>query len=164
MSDEKTLHAAELWRRYRRTIETRESAAAPEPNSLAAYFDRRLADEEIDQIERWLAENPELAEILLNDEKDPRAIAFSTRLADRALIAVGLPRKSLWAWTDFSQRFALPAPAYAAAIAGLILISLAGFELGNATQRAFADVDTALAAQLLHSDLAIGGGAFDVTL
>ena len=110
-----------LWRRYRAWAETPPDAAAePDAVALAAYLDGAGAEGERAAIEAWLAAQPEHLDLLI-------AARAAQGLA--APPPAGLVRRA-GALVEPPYR-AVPIVAWAAAAAALLLVAVAGFEMGR---------------------------------
>jgi hypothetical protein len=127
-----------LWRQWRRAMvdAAGEAAPAPDPLLLAAYAEHRLSETAAEEVEAWLALNPEaLADVLV--AQDSNVVQASIQPSKAALVrAMGLVPARQAKVVPF-RRTVQPAPAWRVAMgrvavaASLLVVSLIGFTLGT---------------------------------
>ncbi|HXA70201.1 MAG TPA: hypothetical protein VNW24_07120 [Stellaceae bacterium] len=127
-----------LWRHWRRAMSSAagEAAPAPDPLLLAAYAEHRLSETAAEQVEAWLAVNPEaLADVLA--ARESKLGQPSVQPPEAALVrAMGLVPGVTSEVVPF-RHTARPALSWRIAMgrvavaASLLVVSLLGFTLGT---------------------------------
>jgi hypothetical protein len=130
-----------LFQRWREAAAT-PMATAPDALMLAAYAEGRLTEAESEQLEAALAVDPELLDTLLALRRPAGSAIPSAALIQSAQSCV--PDRSDAVVVPFRGQVAVPAAlgrvtawlAWGAVAASLLLVSMAGFDLGVRTQHA----------------------------
>lgn len=153
MARQGSVEGRTLWRRLAAEPHDEAPTPAPDPTTLAAWLEGRVADVGAGQVESWLDDDPEtLDEIraLRASIADPPLDPPPEWIAAARALVIAPPRK---AWEPRSLAW-LQAPAFATSLAAVAAVS--GFLMGAATFGEIEATEARIAAALWTD-----GGEFD---
>lgn len=126
---------ATVWRRAKDEFAMNGGPCRPEPGVLAAYVEGHASDGEVQQVEAWLASDPEapsLVASLRSALRDPeRAAEVPQAAIARAQAIVRGPGSQAFAARSFWGLIPSAGLQWSAVAALLLLVAVAGFEMGR---------------------------------
>lgn len=138
-SRDKKKEEAGLWRRFADAAGDAEGGPDVDANLLAAYLDGTATPDEVEAVERAMAADPDLVEAVgeLRDLQDAEPVELSEAALARIKMIVSAKGRPRLGWVR-----------RVAAVAALVAVSFAGYELGGYSAYAAAETDAIAVSQL----------------
>lgn len=138
-SRDKEKEAADLWRRFADAAGDAEGGPDVDANLLAAYLDGAATPDEVEAVERAMVADPDLVEAVgeLRDLQDAEPADLSEAALARIKMIVSAKGRPRLGWLR-----------RVAAVAALVAVSFAGYELGGYSAYAAAETDAIAVSQL----------------